>query len=135
MQDPSKGDGLVTILNQLPLPLVPDVKQLLTGGCANQPWVDQPRETHTCTDHLTFACLMVRGAYCAARSIPVLQASRGMQVEQDTSKQQQQQQQHNSITCSPSVVQILGVVNPKGETLGPVESHVVALCWPCIGCP
>lgn len=53
VQDPPKGDCLVAIIYQLPLPLVPYVEQLLTGGCSNQPWVDQPWKTHTCTDHLS----------------------------------------------------------------------------------
>ncbi len=49
VQDPSKGDCLFSILYQLTLPVVPDLQQLMTGGCTNQSWVDQPWEPHPCT--------------------------------------------------------------------------------------
>ena len=49
MQDPSKGDCLFSILHQLTLPVIPDLQQLMTGGCTNQSWVNQPWEPHPCT--------------------------------------------------------------------------------------
>lgn len=60
VQDPSKGDCLFSILHQLTFPVIPNLQQLMTGGCTNQSWVNQPWEPHPCRPiaHVMMICCL-----------------------------------------------------------------------------
>ena len=49
VQDSAQSEGIRAVLHKLPFPVIPDLQQLMAGGCANQPWMNQSWEPDACT--------------------------------------------------------------------------------------